>query len=152
LSPGSRPRERIVARTEEDRESFLRKSGFSKSETSKIIEAVLGEENRRAVVAAGRDCRSGTAPVALSLNASFVNFGLSLGALLGSFTLAKVSAADLGFVGAAMRIGRCHSGAGVASVAPDDRLPRLGRNRVSPAYPDGNLSHPRRWTAEPNCY
>ncbi|MCP1912857.1 hypothetical protein J2R96_005337 [Bradyrhizobium elkanii] len=40
-------RERIVARTDEDRESFLRKSGFSKSETSKIIETVLGEENRK---------------------------------------------------------------------------------------------------------
>ncbi len=40
-------RERIVARTDEDRESFLRSSGFSKSETSKIIETVLGEENRK---------------------------------------------------------------------------------------------------------
>ena len=40
-------RERIVARTDEDRESFLRKSGFSKSETSKVIEIVLGEENRK---------------------------------------------------------------------------------------------------------
>jgi hypothetical protein len=39
-------RQRIVARTDEDRESFLRKSGFSKAETSKVIEAVLGEENR----------------------------------------------------------------------------------------------------------
>ena len=39
-------RERIVARTDEDRESFLRKRGFSKSETAKIIETVLGEENR----------------------------------------------------------------------------------------------------------
>jgi hypothetical protein len=39
-------RQRIVAHTDEDRESFLRKSGFSKSETSKVIEAVLGEENR----------------------------------------------------------------------------------------------------------
>lgn len=37
-------RERIVAGTEEDRDSFLRKRGFSKSETSKIIEAVLHEE------------------------------------------------------------------------------------------------------------
>ncbi|MET4844087.1 DUF932 domain-containing protein [Bradyrhizobium japonicum] len=37
-------RERIVARTEEDRDSFLRKRGFSKLETSKIIEAVLHEE------------------------------------------------------------------------------------------------------------
>ena len=40
-------RERIVARNDEDRESFLRKRGFSKSETAKIIETVLGEENRK---------------------------------------------------------------------------------------------------------
>src|SRR6266700_2596315 len=40
-------RERIVARTDEDRESFLRKNGFSKSETSKVIGTVLGEENRK---------------------------------------------------------------------------------------------------------
>ncbi|RXT54167.1 DUF932 domain-containing protein [Bradyrhizobium betae] len=40
-------RERIVARTDEDRETFLRKSGFSKSETTKVIETVLGEENRK---------------------------------------------------------------------------------------------------------
>ena len=40
-------RERIVARTDDDRESFLRRSGFSKSETSKIIETVLGEENHK---------------------------------------------------------------------------------------------------------
>jgi hypothetical protein len=40
-------RERIVARTDDDRETFLRKSGFSKSETSKIIETVLGEEHRK---------------------------------------------------------------------------------------------------------
>jgi hypothetical protein len=33
-------RERIVARTDEDRESFLRKRGFSKPETAKIIETV----------------------------------------------------------------------------------------------------------------
>jgi hypothetical protein len=39
-------RERIVARTDDDRETFLRKSGFSKSETSKIIETVLGEESQ----------------------------------------------------------------------------------------------------------
>jgi hypothetical protein len=37
-------RERIVARTDEDRESFLRKRGFSKAETGKIIETVLSEE------------------------------------------------------------------------------------------------------------
>jgi hypothetical protein len=40
-------RARIVARTDEDREIFLRKGGFSKSETTKIIETVLGEENRK---------------------------------------------------------------------------------------------------------
>lgn len=39
-------REQIVARSEEDRESFLRKRGFSKSETVKIIETVLHEEGR----------------------------------------------------------------------------------------------------------
>ncbi|TGT46304.1 DUF932 domain-containing protein [Mesorhizobium sp. M8A.F.Ca.ET.165.01.1.1] len=37
-------REKIVARTAEDRESFLRKRGFSKGETGKIIETVLQEE------------------------------------------------------------------------------------------------------------
>lgn len=41
-------RERIVARSDEDRESFLRKRGFSKSETAKIIETVLHEEGRPA--------------------------------------------------------------------------------------------------------
>ena len=40
-------RQRIVARTDEDRDGFLRKNGFSKSETSKVIETVLGEENRK---------------------------------------------------------------------------------------------------------
>jgi hypothetical protein len=34
----------IVARTDEDRADFLRKRGFSKSETAKIIETVLAEE------------------------------------------------------------------------------------------------------------
>lgn len=37
-------RERIVARKDEDREDFLRRRGFSKAETSKIISAVLAEE------------------------------------------------------------------------------------------------------------
>jgi hypothetical protein len=37
-------RERIVARKDEDREDFLRKRGFSKAETGKIIETVLVEE------------------------------------------------------------------------------------------------------------
>ncbi|WP_210249165.1 MULTISPECIES: DUF932 domain-containing protein [unclassified Bradyrhizobium] len=39
-------RERIVARSDEDRNGFLRKRGFSKSETVKIIETVLHEEGR----------------------------------------------------------------------------------------------------------
>ncbi len=37
-------RERIVARKDEDREDFLRKRGFSKSDTAKIIGSVLNEE------------------------------------------------------------------------------------------------------------
>ncbi|MBO9375548.1 DUF932 domain-containing protein [Sphingomonas histidinilytica] len=37
-------RERVVARKDEDREAFLRKRGFSKTETSKIIATVLSEE------------------------------------------------------------------------------------------------------------
>lgn len=37
-------RERIVARTDEDRQSFLRGQGFSKAETGKIIATVLAEE------------------------------------------------------------------------------------------------------------
>ncbi|TIM08166.1 MAG: DUF932 domain-containing protein, partial [Mesorhizobium sp.] len=39
-------RQRIVARDDEDRQSFLRKRGFSKSETTKIIDSVLLEEGR----------------------------------------------------------------------------------------------------------
>lgn len=39
-------RERIVARTDEDRTDFLRKRGFSKAETGKIIDTVLSEEGR----------------------------------------------------------------------------------------------------------
>jgi hypothetical protein len=39
-------RERIVARSDEDRDNFLRKRGFSKSETAKIVETVLQEEGR----------------------------------------------------------------------------------------------------------
>ncbi|WP_376706191.1 DUF932 domain-containing protein (plasmid) [Mesorhizobium sp. ISC25] len=39
-------RERVVARTDEDRESFLRKRAFSKVQTTKIIDAVLAEEGR----------------------------------------------------------------------------------------------------------
>jgi len=37
-------RERIIARTDEDREAFLRKRGFSKAETANIISSVLAEE------------------------------------------------------------------------------------------------------------
>ena len=39
-------RERIVARKDDDRESFLRKQGVSKPETAKIIATVLDEEGR----------------------------------------------------------------------------------------------------------
>jgi len=40
-------RERIVARSDEDRIEFLRKRGFSKSETAKVIETVLAEEGHK---------------------------------------------------------------------------------------------------------
>lgn len=39
-------RERIVARTDEHRQGFLRKRGFSKGETARIIDTVLREEGR----------------------------------------------------------------------------------------------------------
>ena len=39
-------RERIVARKDEERESFLRKRGFSKADTTKVIATVLDEEGR----------------------------------------------------------------------------------------------------------
>ena len=39
-------RDRIVARKDEERETFLRKRGFSKTETAKVIAAVLNEEGR----------------------------------------------------------------------------------------------------------
>lgn len=39
-------RERIVARHNEDRTEFLRRRGFSKAETGRIIETVLAEEGR----------------------------------------------------------------------------------------------------------
>ncbi|MBB4277893.1 DUF932 domain-containing protein [Rhizobium mongolense] len=39
-------RERIVASNDEDRLTFLRRRGFSKSETGKIIQTVLSEEGR----------------------------------------------------------------------------------------------------------
>src|SRR6516162_8966808 len=40
-------RERIVARTDDERTEFLRKRGFGKSDTAKIIETVLAEEGRK---------------------------------------------------------------------------------------------------------
>jgi len=40
-------RKTIVARDDEDRESFLRRRGFSKPETAKIIETVLREEQKK---------------------------------------------------------------------------------------------------------
>ncbi|PWB88483.1 DUF932 domain-containing protein [Methylosinus sporium] len=40
-------REKIVARTDEDRDEFLRRRGFSKKETAKIIDTVLTEEGRK---------------------------------------------------------------------------------------------------------
>ena len=39
-------REKIVARSDEDRTDFLRKRGFSKAETAKIVDTVLAEEGR----------------------------------------------------------------------------------------------------------
>jgi hypothetical protein len=39
-------REKIVARTDDDRSEFLHKRGFSKAETAKVIAAVLNEEGR----------------------------------------------------------------------------------------------------------
>ncbi|MBY3334600.1 MULTISPECIES: hypothetical protein [Rhizobium] len=39
-------RERVVARKDDDRETFLRRRGFSKGETGKVIEMVLSEEGR----------------------------------------------------------------------------------------------------------
>ncbi len=39
-------REQIVARSDEDRTDFLRKRGFSKAKTGKIVETVLAEEGR----------------------------------------------------------------------------------------------------------
>ncbi|MER2508259.1 MAG: DUF932 domain-containing protein [Amaricoccus sp.] len=39
-------RERVVARSDEDRTEFLRKRGFSRPETGRIIDAVLAEEGR----------------------------------------------------------------------------------------------------------
>jgi hypothetical protein len=40
-------RERIVARTDDERTEFLRKRGLSKSDSAKIIETVLVEEGRK---------------------------------------------------------------------------------------------------------
>lgn len=40
-------REKIVARSDDDRTEFLRKRGFSKSETAKVIDTVLAEEGHK---------------------------------------------------------------------------------------------------------
>ncbi|MBB3773520.1 hypothetical protein FHS55_004157 [Angulomicrobium tetraedrale] len=40
-------REKIVARTDEDRSDFLRNRGFSRAETAKVINTVLAEEGRK---------------------------------------------------------------------------------------------------------
>jgi len=40
-------REKIIAHSDDDRNEFLRKRGFSKAETAKIIETVLAEEGRK---------------------------------------------------------------------------------------------------------
>ncbi|HEY0800430.1 MAG TPA: hypothetical protein VGD54_06275 [Steroidobacteraceae bacterium] len=45
------------------------------------------------------------APVILSLNASFMYLGFSMGAALGAFTLAHGTVADLGWVGAICIVG-----------------------------------------------
>ncbi len=52
-------------------------------------------QQSRLIAAAGLK----VAPVALSLNASFMYLGFSLGAMLGSFTLLRGTVADLGLVG-----------------------------------------------------
>ena len=39
-------REAIVARTDEDRHDFLRRRGFSRADTAKVISTVLSEEGR----------------------------------------------------------------------------------------------------------
>ena len=46
LLTDDRARERIVAHKDEERTEFLRRRGFSKAETGKIIDAVLAEEGR----------------------------------------------------------------------------------------------------------
>src|ERR1700722_12077596 len=40
-------RERIVARSDDERTEFLRRRGFSKAETAKVIDTVLAEEGRK---------------------------------------------------------------------------------------------------------
>lgn len=40
-------RQQIVAHNDEDRTDFLRKRGFSRAETAKIIDTVLVEEGRK---------------------------------------------------------------------------------------------------------
>src|SRR3546814_14162338 len=52
-------RGRIVARSDEDRDSFLRKNGFSKTDTAKIIQSVIAEEGYRSEERrVGKECVS----------------------------------------------------------------------------------------------
>ena len=66
------------------------------------------------------------APVVLSLNASFMFIGFSLGALLGSITLAHGSVGALGWVGAAF------VAAGLGLAATTESRPALQSSRVCP--------------------
>jgi predicted MFS family arabinose efflux permease len=68
------------------------------------------------------------APIILSLNASFQYLGFSLGAALGSFTLAWGSVADLGWVG-----GLCVLAALILSVSRRDQLPAQARAATIPS-------------------
>jgi predicted MFS family arabinose efflux permease len=67
-------------------------------------------------------------PIALSLNASFMYLGFSLGAVLGSITLKFASASNLGWTAAA-----CEAAALVLTVA-------IGRRRVSVCAVAGNAA------------
>jgi hypothetical protein len=60
-------RQKIVARSDDDRTEFLRKRGFSKAETAKIIQTVLAEEGRKPIKrlrfrAGHHGCRAGKGP------------------------------------------------------------------------------------------
>ena len=58
-------RERIVARNDEERETFLRKRGFSKADAGRIIETVLNEEERKpeSLLSRSRDNRLSAYPL-----------------------------------------------------------------------------------------